>query len=189
MPPTNTRLPWLRRRNSDLKQNNDNVDSMSNGSSTLGKSSALLSLFALKSRPRTMLRRKSSTVNLRSADTTAEGHQSFFDDSGYNEAKLLASPHFSRNLSPPAIPRSRSKPQLRSFLPLPPTPKTAKSVPSSPSRMAESLPATPFSAVADNSNKLIHTASASASTSADDVQEPPKKKRRAALTRVGDLGS
>ncbi|KAH9903220.1 WD40 repeat-like protein [Cubamyces lactineus] len=67
-----------------------------------------------------------------------------------------------------------------------------------PAKRSAEPPLTPAASVDENllgvrtgadSTEITEAGGMSASTSQDDIQEPPKKKRRAALTRVGDLGS
>ena len=87
-------------------------------------------------------------------------------------------------------------------LPAPlPTPSSSASVSVLGKRSAEQPPLTPAASVDDNvlgavtrtASEVLDGASGSADASghpvSDDAKEPPKKKRRAALTRVGDLGS
>ncbi|KAI0819859.1 WD40 repeat-like protein [Trametes gibbosa] len=76
---------------------------------------------------------------------------------------------------------------------LPALPVLSPITPVIPAKRSAEPPLTPAASVDENMlgwrGDASEGADASASASTDEVQEPPKKKRRAALTRVGDLGS
>ena len=75
------------------------------------------------------------------------------------------------------------------------SPVTPNPPPLVPAKRSAEPPLTPAASVDENvlgvrtAGEMLEGGSAEGAPAQDEVREPPKKKRRAALTRVGDLGS